>query len=122
MHWWYLNFDRIKQRCVQFGGHKFSFILLLLQFLFRKKFQILAKTKSFRALIGTIDLHSNSGTSFMSMVIKGMVRNTNEDRQLLSSLAILIIPLTDIYTTIKPRMYVCMCVCHVYAGHLPIDG
>ena len=30
----------------------------------------------------------------MSMVIKGMVRITNEDRQLLSSLAILIIPLT----------------------------
>ena len=61
-----------------------SFILLLLQFLFRKRFQILAK-KSFRALVGTIGLHSNSGTSFMSMVIKGMVRITNEDRQLLSS-------------------------------------
>ena len=30
----------------------------------------------------------------MSMVIKGMIRITNEDRQLLSSLAILIIPLT----------------------------
>ena len=30
----------------------------------------------------------------MSMVIKGMVRITNEERQLLSSLAILIIPLT----------------------------
>ena len=50
--------------------------------------------KSFRALVGTIGLHSNYGTSFMSMVIKGMVRITNEDRQLLSSLAILIIPLT----------------------------
>ena len=50
--------------------------------------------KSFRALVGTIGLHFNSGTSFMSMVIKGMVRITNEDRQLLSSLAILIIPLT----------------------------
>ena len=46
------------------------------------------------ALVGTIGLHSNSGTSFMSMVIKGMIRITNEDRQLLSSLAILIIPLT----------------------------
>ena len=42
--------------------------------------------KSFRALVGTIGLHSNSGTSFMSMVIKGMIRITNEDRQLLSSL------------------------------------
>ena len=30
----------------------------------------------------------------MSMVIKGMIKITNEDRQLLSSLAILIIPLT----------------------------
>ena len=50
--------------------------------------------KSFRALVGTIGLHSNSGTSLMSMVIKGMVRITNEDRQLLSSLVILIIPLT----------------------------
>ena len=51
--------------------------------------------KFFRALVGTIGLHSNSGTSFMSMVVKGMVRITNEDRQLLSSLiAILIIPLT----------------------------
>ena len=50
--------------------------------------------KSFRALVGTIGLHSNSGTSLMSMVIKGMIRITNEDRQLLSSLAILIIPLT----------------------------
>ena len=50
--------------------------------------------KSFRALVGTIGLHSNSGTSFMSMVINGMIRITNEDRQLLSSLAFLNIPLT----------------------------
>ena len=50
--------------------------------------------KSFRALVGTIGLHSISGTSFMSMVIKGMISITNEDRQLLSSLAILIIHLT----------------------------
>ena len=56
-------------------------------------YQILAK-KSFRALVGTVGLHSNSGTYFMSMVIKGTIRITNEDRQLLSSLAILIIPLT----------------------------
>ena len=45
--------------------------------------------KSFRALVGTIGLHSNSGTSFMSMVIKGMIRITNEDRHLLSSILII---------------------------------
>ena len=60
--------------------------------------------KSFRALVGTIGLHSNSGTSFMSMVIKGKVRITNEDRQLLSSLAILIIPLTARLIKVLPGL------------------
>ena len=63
-------------------------------FFSEKGFRFWSKKNPSRALVGTIGLHSNSGTSFMSMVIKGMVRITNEDRQLLSSLAILIIPLT----------------------------
>ena len=38
-----------------------------------------------------------------------------------TTLIIIIIIIIIIYTTIKTKD-VCLCVCHVYAGHLPIDG
>ena len=97
MYCWYSNFDRINQRCVQFVDmiwwHNSLSLFCYYNFYSEKGFRFWPK-KSFCALVGTIGLHSNSGTSFMSMVIKGMIRITNEDRQLLSSLAIIIIPLT----------------------------
>ena len=68
-------------------------------------FQILAKKKkSFRALVGTMGLHSNPGISFMSLAVEGMIRIANEESNCLSSFVILAMPLINHAHKRSPRV------------------
>ena len=92
MHWWYSNFNRIKQRCVQFVDinwwHNSLSFFCYYNFFSEKWFRFWPK-KSFRVLVGTIGLHLNPGIYFMSLAVKGMIRMANEESNCLSSFVIL---------------------------------
>ena len=94
MHWWYSNFDRIKQRCVQFldiiWWHNSLSFFCYYPF-FRKGFRFWPKilpgfSWDNRSAFQPWDL-------FMSLAVKGMIRIANEESNCLSSFVILTMPL-----------------------------
>ena len=60
--------------------------------------------KYFRAIVGTIGLHTNPGISFMSLAVKGMIRIANEESNCLSSFVILIMPLITMLIKEVPEL------------------
>ena len=60
--------------------------------------------KSFRAVVGTIGLHSNPGISFMSLAVNGMIRIANEESNCLSSFVILTMPLITMLIKEVPEL------------------
>ena len=60
--------------------------------------------KSFRALVGTIGLHSNPGNSFMSLAVKRMIRIAHEESNCLSSFVILTMPLINMLIKEVPEL------------------
>ena len=71
---------------------------------FQKKVSDFGPRKSFRALVGTIGLHSNLGISFMSLAVKGMIRIATEESNCLSSFLILTMPLISMLIKEVPEL------------------
>ena len=73
-------------------------------FFSEKKVSDFGQKKSFRAIVGTIGLHTNPGISFMSLAAKGMIRIANEESNCLSSFVILIMPLITMLIKEVPEL------------------